>query len=278
MNICQHPVVFAIGYHTAAVGALAGRGDLSWSTAVGAVGDGVALAGRVGLHACLAVEDHLITHVPITSRVTFQHLLSGVLDDIVAHHGIEPYHKDFLFAVFPERIQRAVLDADLLDHVSLAHADVFIQLLLVLVEQVLALEGTDGLPVLGGPCFLNLHEHLTGEADELVGRERGVVDLDLCSYHCAVVKCYVVIGLVVYLLVDIRGIGALFLFPSSEDEIGNKDNDQDDQTSCRVVDKQTNEVAYERSNAVPIAKVATARAIAVLIAHVTKSKSTGEKA
>ena len=107
-------------------------------------------------------------HVPVAVRIALQDLLGAVIDDVVAHHGIEPYGKHFLVAVLPEGVKRAVLDGDFLHHVDLAEADVFVNLLLVLVEEILALERADGLPVAGSPGLLYLHENLTGEADELL--------------------------------------------------------------------------------------------------------------
>ena len=147
MNICQHPIMFAVGDDAAAVGALSRRSNLSRGTAVGAVGDDVAFLAWVGLEASLAVEDHLVFHEPVAVRVALEYLLGGVVDDIVTHHCVEPHGENFLVAVLLERMQRAVLDGDFLHHVGLALADVFVELLFVLVEEVLTLKRADDLPV-----------------------------------------------------------------------------------------------------------------------------------
>ena len=141
--------MFAVGDDATAIGALAGGGHFGRGTAVGAVGDGVALLAWVGLQASFAVEDQLIAHVPVAVRVAFQHFLRSVVDDVVAHHCIERNCEHFLVAVLGKGLQRAVLDGNLFDHISLAHADVFIKLLFVRVEQRLALKWADGLPVFG---------------------------------------------------------------------------------------------------------------------------------
>ncbi len=104
MNIGQDPIVLAVGDHATAIGALSRGGDFGGSAAVRAVGDAVALASWVGLEARLAAEDHLVFHVPIAVGVAFEHLLGGVVDDIVAHHGVEPNHEHFLVAILGEGI------------------------------------------------------------------------------------------------------------------------------------------------------------------------------
>ena len=88
MNIRQHPIVFAIGDDAAAIGALSRRGDFCRGAAVGTVGDGGAFLAWVGLESCLAVEDHLVFHVPVAVRVALKHFLGLVINDIVAHHGV----------------------------------------------------------------------------------------------------------------------------------------------------------------------------------------------
>ena len=104
MDIRQHPIVFAVGDDAAAIGALSRRGDFCRGAAVGAIGDGGAFLARVGLEASLTVEDHLVFHVPVAVGVAFEHLFGLVVDDIVAHHGVEPNGQHFLVAVLLERM------------------------------------------------------------------------------------------------------------------------------------------------------------------------------
>ena len=106
MNIRQHPIVFAVGDDATAIGALSGRGDFCRGAAVRAVGDGVAFLSWIGLYARLAVEDHLVFHEPVSVGVAFQHLLGSIVDDVVAHYGVERHGKHFLVAVLPEGVLR----------------------------------------------------------------------------------------------------------------------------------------------------------------------------
>ena len=89
MDVGQYPVVLTVGDDASAIGALARRSDFGRGTAVGAVGDGVALLSWVGLKASLAVEDHYVFHVPVTVGVALKHFLRGVINNVVAHHGAE---------------------------------------------------------------------------------------------------------------------------------------------------------------------------------------------
>ena len=102
MNIRQHPIVFAIGDNTAAIGALFRRGDFCRGAAVGTVGDGGAFLAWVGLESCLTVEDHLVFHIPVAVGVALEHLLGLVVDDVVAHQRIEPHGEHFFVAILTE--------------------------------------------------------------------------------------------------------------------------------------------------------------------------------
>jgi len=170
-------------------------------------------------------------------------------------------------------VQRAMLNADLLHHVGLAQTDVFVELLLMLVEECLAFEGADRLPVLGGPGFLDLHEDFTGKANELVGRESRVDGLDLVGHYGAVVGSGVGSNLVLHLLIDIVGVAGLilgFLLPYEKDD---QNDCQHDHACDGIVDEETDQVADEHAK-IAVATISSARIIAILIAYVAKGKST----
>ena len=272
MYVRQDPIVFAVGDDAAAIGALSRRGDFSRGATVGAVGDGVAFFAGIGREASLAVEDHLVAHVPVAVGVAFEHAFGLVVDDIVAHDGVNPYSEHFLVAVLHEAAQRAMPDADFLHDIGFAKADVFVELLFVLVKQGLALEGTDDFPILGGPSFLYLHEHFARETDELVGREVGVDCTNFFGYNIGVVHDDVGIGLLLNLLVDIGGVCGLALRLFLGHHPDDDEDDEQDEPHRGVVDEQSDKVGDDFAYSFHVAKadatVTAARGIPVDIAHV----------
>ena len=165
-------------------------------------------------------------------------------------------------------MQRAVLDGDFLHHVGLALADVFVELLLVLVEEVLALERADDLPIFRGPGLLDLHEDLAGEADELVGREGWVDGADLVGHHVGVVQGGLGVSLSVDIPINIVGVRRhVFLFSPADEDDG-YDKDEHDEARGGVLDEEADEVADEGADVAIAVKATVARSVAVVVAHV----------
>ena len=141
------------------------------------------------------------------------------------------------------------------------------------VEKGLALKWADGLPILGRPRRLDGHEHLPSESNELVGRELGVDGTDFLGYGGAEIHRNIVLGLLVHVLVDNVGVVGLFL----HDAIGDDDDNHRNQAQDRTFDEQVDEPADEQTYVeIATTKVATARIITVLVAHIGEGK-TGAK-